>query len=544
MKNFTKTSFLLILTLCVTCLVDVKAQTLPRLDNTFGTGGIIRPSFGGRPAGFSHVLPLPNGKYIVTGSLDMGRTDMLVTRFNHNGSIDSTFRGSHVGYDLTGSLYANEWGRMTLKTNDNKLICIGDFENPNNLNRDSTAIMVFKLDSTGLSDPTWRPNNRGYSVISEVGQKLYAVDAKIMPDNKILIAIGKQLGFDVSSFRIARLNPDGSRDLTFGTNGYAGMYVQYSTIQLFSMDVSPTGEILVSGWRQPQIGARLWFLMKFNADGSVNTTFGNNGVVDLNSFNYNGSFILSPYKVGFLDDGKIILSSMSKNTTNPSAYTYNVHVARFLANGQLDLSYGTNGYTEIECLYYEQPIRFLLQPDQKIIVSKSGSNEVALYRFNSNGSLDNNFGVNGKFSIPSQNSDTIAVNQIAMTGDGSVLLAGYHLKLGGGEVFFKKAFLARVLTDINLGIVNNTDKASNLLIYPNPIEQNAEFKYTLITGDYVQISLYDKLGRLVHTYLKDELKEAGEHKLPISLSVDLPSDTYYLSLKTSTGSTSVLIQKK
>src|SRR6185312_12779398 len=146
----------------------------------------------------------------------------------------------------------------------------------------------------------------------------------VQPDGKI-VAAGGALGATVD-FALVRYRPDGTLDATFGTGGKVTTDFG-SAEQAFAVAVQPDGKIVVAGG-----GATGFELARYNADGSLDGTFGAGGKVTTRfglglPFTRAHAIVLQP-------DGKIVVAGTATSATAPD-----FGLARYNPNGSLDASF-------------------------------------------------------------------------------------------------------------------------------------------------------------------------------------------------------------
>lgn len=188
------------------------------LDTTFGGGdGVVVPS---KPLGFFRDLLLqPDGKLVVSGGGSSGA--LTLRRYNPNGSIDQAFGGGDgtaaVGFGERIYAYANELGLQS-----KKILAVGnrvDYRNPGTqIEADNTDAFVARFDPNGSLDTTFGGDGRAR--IDFGGKDNYATDVATQADGKLLVA-GHKAEQDagasyVHDFTLARLHPDGTLDPSFG----------------------------------------------------------------------------------------------------------------------------------------------------------------------------------------------------------------------------------------------------------------------------------------------------------------------------------------
>jgi uncharacterized delta-60 repeat protein len=234
----------------------------------------------------------------------------------------------------------------------------------------------------------------------------------VQPDGKILI--GGELGdygSDYNSSVLVRINPDGSLDPTFGSGGKV---VNAGQLHLPSMVLQPDGKILTAG-ATSRIEISLDFaVVRYNADGSLDQTFGNGGYA-INGVGNAHDVVLQP-------DGKILLIGHLPVFRNGSDFL----VARFNADGTADTTFGNGGRvtTSFTSGLNSSDVAKdgALQPDGKLIVVGSISGTPAvLVRYNTNGTVDTSFGLEG--FVLSTNFAASA-RQVLIQPDGKIVVSG------------------------------------------------------------------------------------------------------------------------
>jgi uncharacterized delta-60 repeat protein len=158
----------------------------------------------------------------------------------------------------------------------------------------------------------------------------------LLPNKKILAAGTAYTNHQ--NFSLAQYNEDGSLDKSFGKNGKVLSYFGKLAAYTYCAAVQPDGKILLGGSMSSDIGnyGYYFLLIRYNKNGSLDSSFAHNGIdtiVISNLYNTGGAFrsiLVQP-------DGKIIGAGSS------SGSNYDYTVMRFMPNGKLDSSFGTNG---------------------------------------------------------------------------------------------------------------------------------------------------------------------------------------------------------
>jgi uncharacterized delta-60 repeat protein len=191
------------------------------------------------------------------------------------------------------------------------------------------------------------------------------------------------------------------------------------------MGVQSSGKLVLGGW-EGTTGARFRFSMRrVNIDGSIDGSFGNNGLV-ATGVGVDNAYM---FKLAVQSDDKIIGVGQA-NTDNG----FVLALARYTKDGQLDTTFGQQGIVQASA-----PAGFdtffpgrgvALQPDGKILAfaeGRTGSsyvNSVAVFRFNQDGSLDTAFGTNGHLVYSVSNNLPASPSDIRVAADGKIYLAG------------------------------------------------------------------------------------------------------------------------
>jgi len=202
----------------------------------------------------------------------------------------------------------------------------------------------------------------------------------VQPDGKIVVA-----GYTTASqIDVARYSANGSLDTTFGTNGVALLPVPTGSGQgVDRVLIQPDGKILV---------ARDNDLARFTSSGTPDSSFGTGGLVTLSSVDRD--LALQP-------DGKIVvLVGLTSEV-----------LERFNSDGSVDRSFGSGGQVMLNPNQAEVVVA--LQTDGRIIVAGS-----QLDRFNPDGTIDSSFGTNGQVTL------SVPAEAVAVQPDGRIVVAG------------------------------------------------------------------------------------------------------------------------
>ena len=371
------------------------------LDLTFnGTGKRITPVCGDNDEGWS--MALQAGKIVVAGyATDIGTNrDFALVRYNSDGTLDTSFDGDGIKTQDIVDLQAQLWDLAVQA--DGKVVAVGHARW--NATLDGSAIA--RYGTNGALDPSFGSNGR---VLFPITGGANAV--AVQPDGKIVV-----VGAYGAAFSTLRLNADGSTDGTFGGGDLVDTAIGTSATA-YAVALQTDGKILVAG--TATIGSQTDVaLVRYNVDGTLDTSFDGDGIVTTAVASGNDE----AREVRIQADGKIVVAGWGVvSGTNQFA------LVRYNANGSLDNTFGSFGRVVTDIgTGQDVGAGMLIQPDGKIVVcgaSESSSFDVAVARYNSNGSLDLSFDGDGKVTTPI-GFESDAGYAIARQADGKLVVAG------------------------------------------------------------------------------------------------------------------------
>lgn len=221
---------------------------------------------------------------------------------------------------------------------------------------------------------------------------------------------------------------DGSLDNSFGINGIVTTGIGNNTYQsASSVKIQSDGKIVVAGTTNNG-GNRDFAVVRYNTDGSLDTTFDFDGKVTTDI----GGYYDSSSSISIQTDGKIVVSGISNNGVNDD-----FAVVRYNTDGSLDTTFDFDGKVTTDIGGYNDTCRSIaIQTDGKILVSgyfNNGLNlDIATVRYNDNGSMDSSFDVDGKVTTAVGNLDDIC-HSIILQNDGKIVLGGYSFILDNSQ---------------------------------------------------------------------------------------------------------------
>lgn len=275
-------------------------------DSSYHGGNLWRTQIAGRfGAGYAAALQ-SDGRLVVTGYVSNGGSgnDFFVARYLPTGSLDGSFGGGGVRIStLSGG--ADEAYALAIQS-DGKILA-GGYATRTGTGQDFALVRYL---GNGTPDSSF--NGSGVVFTAITSSQDYINDIAVQDDGKIVAAGVATI--NSSDWALARYNSNGSLDNTFGSGGQQ-THVFYSTDdRAFSVAIQPDGKLVVAGRaHNPASLSDDFTLMRFGSDGSVDTTFGNSGVVATqmgdgpNSFDSIGSIVI-------LESGKILAAGFADNS--------------------------------------------------------------------------------------------------------------------------------------------------------------------------------------------------------------------------------------
>lgn len=281
--------------------------------------------------------------------------------------------------------------------------------------------------AAGALDSTF---GSGGIVNSNVG----IVDVAIQSDGK-LVVVGTSFNYD---FHVARYNSNGTLDTTFGVNGVVttdlrntiyGTTTGNSTEEAFNIAVQADGKILAAGYYWNTVTPTSTddiAVVRYLSNGSVDTSFGTNGVALASVFKAGNAVSERGYGMAIQGDGKIVVVGEHPQDSNVGDYV----TVRFTAAGAMDTSFAGTGYV-ITSLTSSQDVArdVAIDSNGKIVVAgdrgNTGDINFGIIRYNANGTADTSFGPSGIRSV-SFSTNTDRAYGVAIGASNKVVVGGYR----------------------------------------------------------------------------------------------------------------------
>jgi uncharacterized delta-60 repeat protein len=299
------------------------------LDNTFDNDGIKISAITSADDFADAVIAQPDGKIIVAGQSMTNQMNMIVVRYNADGSPDASFDGDGVA---TAQFQEGASTSSDVQLQgDGKIVVAG-----------GTAVgSIFSLYSFGVA--RFNPNgtlDAGFAgdgtafvdVRNGAAQQNSAENLLIQPDGKIVASGNTNSGFaSGNDFAVLRLSANGTPDPTFGSGGKVITPIGPNDDFPKSLAIQADGKLLVGG--EGRIGSSSFTLVRYNPDGRLDPLFGINGI----------SFVRP------ISDGRIAALNIQPDG-HIAAFGYNqfnATLVRFFQNGYVHSDFDGDGKADI-----------------------------------------------------------------------------------------------------------------------------------------------------------------------------------------------------
>jgi uncharacterized delta-60 repeat protein len=378
------------------------------LDATFDIDGKLTSGIGMSTDIANNVAIQIDNKIVVGGySFNGSDNDFALTRYNENGSLDTTFDGDGKLTTAIGTSF--DEGNSVAFQNDGKILVAGYSRNGN----DDFALA--RYNTNGSLDTTFDGDGK---LITEIGTSQdYANGVAIQSDGKIVVA-GQSYNGSNYDFALVRYNTNGSLDSTFDGDGKLTTAIGLADDHAYSIAIQSDGKVVVAG--QSYNGSNYDFaLTRYNTNGSLDTDFDEDGKLTTSIGNSHDQ----AFSVALQSDGKIVVAGTSYNGSD-----YDFALTRYNANGSLDTTFDDDGLL-ITTIGNSTDLAssVAIQSDGKIVAAgwsiNGGKSEFALTRYNANGTLDTTFHEDGKLTTAFGTSDGHAFS-IAIQSDGKIVAGG------------------------------------------------------------------------------------------------------------------------
>lgn len=380
-------------------------------DPAFGGGGIVRLnlSWGRSGSQARAVVRQGDGKFVAAGNGWNGSNwDFALARFESDGRLDRSFgRGGRVMTALGN--YDDQIAALIL-LRDGKLIAAGRAAD-----HDDAIPALVRYEATGQLDSSFGHAGRRLAPFGGPSDALYALAQQ--PDGKV-VALGNTWTGSDWDLVLFRLNADGGVDGAFGQDGKIVVASSPTSEYATALAVQPDGKLVAGGF-VTEADAGAFLVMRFNADGSIDRSFG----VDGRTIAAVGGLDARAYALVVQADGKLLAAGAAL-----VGGRHGVALARFQSDGSLDQSFGSGGTVVTSVGKADDFAMAATQlRDGTLAVAGQSSDgsrfAIAVLRYNPDGTLDGTFGAGGVVVTAVGDRDAGA-HALAEQPDGGLVVAG------------------------------------------------------------------------------------------------------------------------
>jgi uncharacterized delta-60 repeat protein len=470
-----------------------------------------------------------------------------LTRYNPSGSIDTSFGSNGV---VSTPIYVGQNADLEALAlqSDGKLVAVGaafDGTYSNFVVARFTADGRLDSSANDLTSP-FGTNGSGIVtthvvVPGTVVDHDYAYAVAIHSDGKICVCgttqfslpSGKKATFAGSDMVLVRFNANGSLDTNFGSGGVAVTPHQQGSVAqniAYSMAIQADGKIVIAGATDTSSSSDRFMVARYTNTGVLDSaSFGNGGIVTINPTN-----AVRSHARGILvqNDGGIILSGTSWDANNVGHET----LARVYSNGSLDTNFGSSGYVVSPYLLYGHNILQAANGDL-VVAGAVGpkdsdpSDDFAVAAYLPNGAPDTSFGPNGTGSnVAAITNLCDEGSALAVQSDGKLVVSGFSYN---STTSTTSVALARFLPPAT--------KITSFTAAPNPVSTSNSVTLSASgilnsnpTTTIIQVAFYYFDNNAIKVVLSASQTSPGvwTYSAPSGLTdsnaVPLPSGTYTL----------------
>jgi uncharacterized delta-60 repeat protein len=447
-------------------------------DPTFSNDGELTTDLGVRTSDAASGLAVQSGGQILVagvsrirsgsppGFVSEGPGDFVLTRYEPDGDLDPAFSGDGKVDTQVANGFGDRANAVAIQ-GDGKIVVAGLGIDEQGADDEDFAIARYRAD--GNPDPTFSGDGilttdldgqdsvdvanavavqpDGAIVVAGSSDGDFAVaryqpngdvDTTFGGDGKLTTDFGSGLdeargiaiqsngaivvsgGSEAGGLAIARYKPDGDPDLFGGTDGKLtdSFFEGFAAGQ--GVAVQPNGAIVVTG------GAPVFGLARYEPDGDPDTSFGGDGKVTTD-FGAENDFAND---VAIQPDGAIVAAGVARVPDTPVADCggepqMDFALARYLPNGDPDAGFSGDGALTTDFGgTSDRGHGLVLQPDGAIVAAGHASSDFALARYEPDGDLDAGFGGDGKLTTDFGAGSCDVARKVALSS-GALLLAGF-----------------------------------------------------------------------------------------------------------------------
>jgi uncharacterized delta-60 repeat protein len=290
----------------------VRYNTDGSLDASFSTDGKVTTAVGSSDDVAYSIALQSDGKIVAAGTSYNGSNyDFALVRYNTDGSLDTSFDTD--GKVITAIGTAGETFYSVALQSDGKIVAAGYSAVGGNQD-----FAVVRYNTNGSLDTSFSTDGK---VTTDLGTPDEVAVSIVLQSNGKIVAAGRAGDGSDYDFAVVRYNTDGSLDTSFSADGIVITATSASFDAAASIAVQSDGKIVVGGYSY--VGGKQDFaVVRYNIDGSLDTSFSTDGIVTTSTSATDGT----ANSIALQSDGKIVAAGTSYNGSN-----YDFTLVRYLA---------------------------------------------------------------------------------------------------------------------------------------------------------------------------------------------------------------------
>jgi len=387
------------------------AQSPGDLDKTFGNGGKVNVGISGYYDVAKSMALQHDGKIVVVG---YGKESLAsfkglsMARYLQNGEMDFDFGNLGVIHRVTMDLEGEAYSVAIQQ--DNKIVVAGYSISPATNNEEITLI---RFTENGNIDRSF--GNKGLIVTEISDEKDVGESVAIQLDGKIVV-VGSTDHKPTTDIVLIRYNEDGSIDYSFGINGIVITDIKSSLDIGKSIAIQSDGKLIVSGFTHI-INKFFMTLLRYDSYGDLDPTFGENGIVITDINGTRGKMDLA-----LQNDGKIILVGPSevKDSHHFTVLRFNNNGSLDKSFGNNGVTKTIiDEYSEAESVALDLNGNIVVAGTTEL-----GNEQFVVAMYNQDGMLESAFGSGGIVKTSFIKNSVDRAHSVVIDNDGNIIIAG------------------------------------------------------------------------------------------------------------------------
>lgn len=310
-------------------------------------------------------------------------------------ALDRTF-GNRGRVTINSSQTAQHKADSVILQPDGKIVTLISYTIPRGCDAPELGTLLFKHEADGSPDRSFGENGSiSIETAHEIDGEMYLSSAAVQKDGKIVVCKHKYFGTGrPDDFSVLRYNADGTPDETFGNGGVVASDFEGLGGSAWRIALQSDGKIVLAGVSAVENGVKTIAVVRYNPDGSPDQSFAGAG-------KWAAAFAAGFATVEIDPTGRIVVMGQSSDQE--------IAIARLQTDGTPDNAFGEDGIVRTKIASTNirgEDIEFL--PEGKMIITgsaeffpedneeeKSPEKDMLVIAYSADGSLDPGFGSEG-----------------------------------------------------------------------------------------------------------------------------------------------------